>query len=742
MAPKNRTEFLGVPLGPFNDSHVKADGGVGIDFTSLSAWEAARQGDLTASGFIERAIVLGSGNVGVVTLAGWTTDKHYFPMIVAQDGHEAGSRFRTDGAYIQNSAANECILVNTLSMYWIEGLTIEQDNGTYESIETSNCRSGVITKNFIVGTPDTAEAGNIKMDGDSSGKSRQYCINNVVYNVRSTGRGAINGIGASTDIFKIYNNTVVNCKNGFSQLFNVAGESRNNYYHRMHEVYSTNSDIYDGVSNTNHDVDATSTSESDRADLTEILPSGNNSIFVDYDNLDFTLVYNLHNPDVILMRSSGIILNDENLPGAHGPTFTVMAEDVHSEERPEGSSSPAPGPGNISLGADQPYVDEGPFFIGGFLLAELGGTASGILGGYLLADPPFSNTASGFLGGYLLGTSLAHAFGSAILGGYTEGAGGIEAPVSIGGYLDAFPKTLAGVFFLGGAASGLNQNTAFVGGFSFGEPVSQEFAETHARVLAKASDTSTIDQKLEIDALVIFKQRSNEDFYAKFIIADTANSEFNAKIDIDKFKIPPTVTITNVAVSGGGLIPSGLVTVTASGSLGDGDEFISSYIDFGEPVLPDGKGALNGSISGFNGPSPWTASHSYSSSGIYTIVARGQDNLGMVGSDVYQLNLASGLIAGIDYPLISISGTPRFGEVPPSLQVDFTLSTSGSIVIQSPADPNLHWNFGNREKSQRRNPLTFYNSPGLYAPICRFRYVRPDGNVVYVSDSLLIGFSN
>lgn len=369
--------------------------------------------------------------------------------------------------------------------------------------------------------------------------------------------------------------------------------------------------------------------------------------------------------------------------------------------------------------------------IGAYLLAETGGSGLASIGGYMDSRGIIVPLAQ--LGAYMLGASEIGQ--SAIMGGISKGDGFETGNVFIGGFLDAIPKTTVPTAFIGGAVSGLFQQDAIIGGFSYGEPISEEFTETQARVLIKANNENTVDQLLEVDAKIIFKEVENKDFNAKFIISDTKNKEFNAKVDVQRFKNPPNVQILSVATSGTGLCPSGLVTVVASGSLGDGSVWTNAQIDFGDPL------AQSASISGFTTNPPWTATHCYANSGIYTITARGQDDQGMIGMDSSGVSLIPpGLVPGVDYPAFAISGIPRSGNVPPSLQVDFTLSTSGAFGVDSPSDPDLYWTFGNRERSQLKNPTTFYSSPGLYIPRATFKFVNASGQTIWVSDTLRLGF--
>ena len=402
--------------------------------------------------------------------------------------------------------------------------------------------------------------------------------------------------------------------------------------------------------------------------------------------------------------------------------------------------------------------------IGGYLLAEgLVAGPTGIIGGF--AESRGFLGPDGNVGGFVFSRAADDDNIFAILGGFLDVPGTGVGPVAMGGFALSLPLTTEDAVSIGGASSGLFQNQRSIGGYSFGQPAFTNFVATRGRTLVVVTSENVAGQDLNIDAQIVFKALSAGDFNAKLDNIKTSQGDVIAAVQVEKFQLPPTVFIQSVELipaSGetgplNTLSPSGArqVCVTASGFLNDGDEFVSAHIDFADPFTNQ-PGTANKpflSVSGFTGPPPWTACHDYDMSGIYQITARAQDNRGMVGMDLSGIALTSGLTAGIHYPVVSISGTPRFGNIPPSMQVNFTLQSSGLMVppftnkesndslVQSPTDDRILWQFGNRERSLKKNPFTFYQSPGLFAPKVMYKLNHPSGfGRIMVSDSLLIGF--
>lgn len=358
------------------------------------------------------------------------------------------------------------------------------------------------------------------------------------------------------------------------------------------------------------------------------------------------------------------------------------------------------------------------------------------LGGYIDSATPLANLKDAFLGGYI--TSDAQAIHRAYLGGLAY----------------ALPLTSVPNKYLGGIGSGMySPHEAYLGGFCWGSPTGNRYVETQGRLVTKANSVDTVDQDLLVDAVVIFKGLGTSDFNAWLRLYQQYQASFNARLKIQRYINVPTIQIlqVNYVLADGETVASGdpipnfyngarKIQVVASGTLGDTTEWANAQIDFGEPYRGSAA-TLYSSISGFTGSPPWMAEHVYTTSGNYCITARGVDTAGCVGSDYQFLNLASGLVGGIDYPAISISGTPRLGDVPPQLSVAFTLTPSGSWSVRSPTDSRLFWNFGNRETSKKKNPKTYYASPGLYTPVARLRWQHANGAYVWTADTLRIGYN-
>lgn len=404
---------------------------------------------------------------------------------------------------------------------------------------------------------------------------------------------------------------------------------------------------------------------------------------------------------------------------------------------------------NNGSGIEPPF-DDGPTYIGGYMLSEGLTGPSGIIGGYLLAKVPTGNDNAGILGGFMKaepGTSVG--------------------PTSIGGFCLGGPLKDVGPIVIGGYADATREAEAKIGGYTFGIPSYSEYVAARSRTLVAVTSDLVAGQKLNMEAQIVFKGVFQNSFNSKLINLNTVSDGFKAKVEIEKFKRPPVVFIQSIMpmAASGEIIPSGQpfpnffngarkVCVVASGYLGDGEEFVSAHIDFGDPFDPNGGFKPFLSVSGFNDNPPWSGCHDYNVSGLYVITARAQDDLGMVGMAASGLNLASGASPGIHYPLISISGVPRFGLVPPSLEVKFSVLSSGLSVppytqrqsneskVRTPTDERIIWNFGNRERSMRSNPVTFYQSPGLFSPVLRYIFTNPSGIGKFViSDTLLVGFN-
>lgn len=720
--------------------------GGGYDYTNLVEWYNAEKKDLVAADEVHIVECYGGNCLaaasGALTFTNgdWTTDPTRYIEIRPANGEGHEGVWNTSKAYllmdgdhcieIPGGVAAVYLRLTQLQMKTTGGSVAISCLKTGTGVTGINNNTQLIVDRCIAINEAAGGVSNVPfyLVGGGVTNDRHVFKNNIVIDNKpslTSRRGFRCDDGSSDMQICFFNNTVIasggdHC---FERVASLPAEFQNNYLCSAVDPYED----FSGSAGSN---DATSTADAPNATYRNIPYDENHFVSVTPGSENLHLVDSANNK----LKRGGADLSQ----GANSDE--TIDEDIDGDSR--FTTAPA-GSGVFDIGADQlpitlPTASGG---VGGYVDGEPKGSGTWLIGGYIDAQ---GNPVGNFIiGAYVNSEAEEGSNHFGIMGGAVSGDGGVVPAQIIGGYVDAVPKTDVGPIFIGGGASGLNTDLAVVGCEIFGRADYSEYAEEHARVLVKANDADAAEQKLEIDAVIILKQEQSEDFNARFIVSDTARSEFNAKVTVGKYKSPPTATITNVTASGDGNlgVDNNVVTVTFDGNLVDGYEFNNAYIDFGDPVNAEGIYNDNASISGFSGPGPWTASHTYTSSGIYHITVRAVDNNGFVGMDVQQINMASGLVAGTDYAYIDISGVPRIGEVPPSLNVDFTLATSGSIGVSSPTDPNLYWTFGNLERSQKKNPSTYYSSPGRYVVIARYKYNHPAGSIVWSSDTLRVGYN-
>ena len=776
----------------------------GGDYTNLQTWESTEQRNLTAVNEIEVAEVHSGGNAGnntTLTLLGWTTDKDRHIHIRAS--HLAEHRgtaipINRKKAYLQTDhSANTTTMIISVPHVRLTGMQFIRDGGVTNLpvVELNGATAGN-TMQII------ANRCTIIQDGGN-------CGSNGALRSRGGGMATLNGFEQR----HLFNNCLIlsrhkNTSTGTVQMINVAvgNEGKLQLQHCTIIARNTNNALHTGGSagpilttrncylrSSTTVYAGTGTFRKGGADATnngEAIHPPNQ--FVGFNTDNFTNVSS-GTEDIHLVKSSSGVLIDAadnvvNRPFAIEVEERSVVQDWEQDFRTSGSGVlPFAGSGFFDIGADEIVTIVGPSVVGGYAKSDPGVTVSGVIGGF--AQGRAHTGPTGIIGGFVFSRVVAGNELFNIVGGFVKSVSpGIAGPATIGGFANSLPLVNAGPSFIGGFSSGLFQNTGTIGGFTFGRPDYNEFAATRGRTLVAATSEIAIDQGLNVDAKVIFKQVFQNEFNAKLDNANTFQNNITAEVEVQKFKSPPQMFILSIdLVPGSGeALPSGQpvpnfdpngtrqVCVTASGILGDGDEFVHAYIDFGDPFRAAGGFTINQSVSGFSStPPPWTACHDYNISGLYVITVRGQDNQGMIGMNCSGLNLASGAIPGLHFPLISISGIPRIGFVPPSLQLSFTTVTSGILTppftgkqhiesdVKSPTDERILWSFGNRETSRRKNPITYYNSPGLYAPTLRYLYTNPSGanrilgpsgffnnfpgfgvnGQFMVSDTLLVGFN-
>jgi len=216
---------------------IDPDNGSGTNYTSLSAWEAGEQGDLTGArdeiAVAKCRCTGGTADTTAVDIAGWTTDTTHYIKIwtdpsesYRHDGKWNTSKYRiTSNAYFATICNNNGARLDL----WLDGLQIENSR-EYESgaagaglwsyqtyianITVSNC----IIRNTA--SSPCAGSGVTVLDAADSGTTYFKCYNNIIYGFSGGYDGA--GIrynrtanGATRHII-CYNNTLYgNYKNLF-----------------------------------------------------------------------------------------------------------------------------------------------------------------------------------------------------------------------------------------------------------------------------------------------------------------------------------------------------------------------------------------------------------------------------------------------------------------------------------------------------------------------------------------------
>ena len=204
-------------------STIKSSGG---DYTSLSAWEAAKQGDLVTLDQIQQAECYAFQDTTAFTINGWTTDATRYIRIFAAAGAEAKMPYNTSTSYRLEPATGTADVIR-----------VQEDFVRIERIQLTVIKSGANAARFginygpggtlgaavpylegcVIRGQITAGSGGGSFGIKCSDNSPVYrCSNTVVYDFND----ATNiGIGYPTDITSglayWHNNTVVNCTTGY-----------------------------------------------------------------------------------------------------------------------------------------------------------------------------------------------------------------------------------------------------------------------------------------------------------------------------------------------------------------------------------------------------------------------------------------------------------------------------------------------------------------------------------------------
>lgn len=184
---------------------VMASGG---DYTSLSAWEAAQQGDLVAADEIRQAECHAFSDTTAVDIDGWTTDATHYIRVYAAQNH--GGVYDVTSYRLEPNDTNWTLLCRE-EYARIEGLlltnlaTVLRVAYTFAASATSDQRW---ERCIIKGTANITNG--MQWDNATTGRM----VNCLVYDLTASSATAFYILVSS--VVGLLNCTAINCKTGFS----------------------------------------------------------------------------------------------------------------------------------------------------------------------------------------------------------------------------------------------------------------------------------------------------------------------------------------------------------------------------------------------------------------------------------------------------------------------------------------------------------------------------------------------
>ncbi len=215
---------------------IDPDNGSGTDYTSLSAWEAAQQGDLT--GVRDEIAVAkcrctgGTADTAAVTINGWTTSSTQYIKIwtdPAESYRHAGSyptgnKYRL---YVNGGATGSVIRVEESDVKVI-GIAVRNHTYAANGVSFSYSLTGILIEKCVASGDGVTAMSN----GIVSVCPGQVVVNNFV-------ETATTGIYcAYTDANYVYNNTVRNCTTGILGHWSNSCRAKNNLVDSTTTAYS------------------------------------------------------------------------------------------------------------------------------------------------------------------------------------------------------------------------------------------------------------------------------------------------------------------------------------------------------------------------------------------------------------------------------------------------------------------------------------------------------------------------
>lgn len=205
-------------------STIKSSGG---DYSSLSAWEAAKQANIVTADQIQVAECYSFEDTSQVTIDGWTTDATRYISINTPSAERHDGKWNTSKYRLVVSGSYSGVIVVRESYVRIDGLQVhntivEAASGiTFPNIDFTTSSDVRISNCIVRGTTDTDGIGTTVGIGSTSnigGDNLRYWIwNCIIYDFKtSSGSTAGNGIqqGTFNQSSSVENCTVYDCDTG------------------------------------------------------------------------------------------------------------------------------------------------------------------------------------------------------------------------------------------------------------------------------------------------------------------------------------------------------------------------------------------------------------------------------------------------------------------------------------------------------------------------------------------------
>ena len=228
-------------------------------YTSLSAWEAAENRDLTATDEIAVARIEGvwtTPDTTAVTIDGWTTDAtRYVKIYTTPEARHSG--VWSTGKYRLEPNDADALKIKD-DYVTVEGLQIGITNPTIQRKEFSSIfnQNGVVTLSHSIIRGSGVNSVGVGVSDVTTGSVNLY--NNIIYNVQSQYFGGVRYSGQG--ILKAYNNTIVNSYYGIRRSGGTVISKNNIIINAISSDYLSDSGIAWGIgSNYNISSDGTST---------------------------------------------------------------------------------------------------------------------------------------------------------------------------------------------------------------------------------------------------------------------------------------------------------------------------------------------------------------------------------------------------------------------------------------------------------------------------------------------------